>query len=192
MHLVDDALIVEVHISESVGKQRPGPGGKRACRRKKKAPIALGNSKQKKDITMFCMVGDWRTRGGQLTLSLFNCRSTASELTSVHLLQVVPVAGNHISTTRTQNERRRTRAYGVKGSEASRTFALADANILAAEACRCCRGKYGGDPHYWNLDAEEDVVRTPLSDESLPRWMWPLVRPRPPKPIFSPHSPLGP
>jgi hypothetical protein len=64
---------------------------------------------------------------------------------------------------------------------------------------------------YWNLDADEDVVRTPLSDESLkpwsanrffgsewsgyiplPRWTWPLVRPRPPKPIFSPQSPLGP
>jgi hypothetical protein len=77
----------------------------------------------------------------------------------------------------------------------------------------CCSVGYGRHPHYWNLDAEEDVVRTPLSDESkmhvslwallswnmgtsdhvpLPRWMWPLVRPRPPKPIFSPQSPLGP
>lgn len=82
--------------------------------------------------------------------------------------------------------------------------------IVFTRAARCSIRSVA-EPSYWNLDVAEAVVaRTPLSDESrgfhqfhrldvyasdhipLPRWAWPLVRLRVPKPMVSPQSPPGP
>jgi hypothetical protein len=47
VHLIDEALIVDVHISEPMGKTAPNLRGKRGWRGNVKAPNASGDSKKK-------------------------------------------------------------------------------------------------------------------------------------------------
>ena len=52
--------------------------------------------------------------------------------------------------------------YNTLGSD-NRAFWAA--SVIVTES-GCCSVNCGVNPPYWNLDVEEDVVRTPLSDES--------------------------
>lgn len=76
---------------------------------------------------------------------------------------------------RSQHERRDQAAVGVQQRTAGvtkKTFEDRDGLALwiaSFTKAGCGSAGCGEVPPYWNLDAEEDVVRTPLSEESLPR-----------------------
>jgi hypothetical protein len=172
-------LIDPVHLSEPMGQKRPvtqeenGLGQGEKCR-------LLPKITRKKVLQWLLGLGAADCAGAvEIVLS---CHPPASRAHAGARPACVFGRGESYIHHVNANKRRPIRA----------SMASSIATLALFTKTGCCSVGYGRHPHYWNLDAEEDVVRTPLSDESLPRWMWPLVRPRPPKPIFSPQSPLGP
>ena len=146
----------------------PNPEGKSGLGRKRKAPIAS-------ETTTKILQGVLCSRAGgceekKLESSLPDANRPNPATSRVSRPETAPVTAERHAAEFSAGEAPSN--SGWCPAEAGRyttrepdNRALWAASVIVTEV-GCCSVFCGVNPPYWNLDAEEDVVRTPLSDES--------------------------